>query len=160
MFRPLCIVYHSMQQHATGVWITFNYPVFPDNSCYTMYMKITLTGVVPAKKNSKQWIVRGGQKFLVPSQNHKDWHDGAMWELKQQRVESVKQPVEIHCAFYMKDNRRRDLDGAISSILDLFVDAGILEDDDWKHVPKISACVLGIDKSNPHVVVSISPTSV
>ena len=38
--------------------------------------------------------------------------------------------------FYHGDMKRRDSDNQLSSVLDTLVDAGILEDDNWKIIPE------------------------
>jgi len=39
--------------------------------------------------------------------------------------------------------------------MDMLVDAKIIEDDSWKHVPNIQLKSLGVDKNNPMVDITI-----
>lgn len=122
-------------------------------------MNITLLGKVPPKKNSKRWIVRGGQKFLIPSEQHATWHKDVCTQLRQQRPQAIVGPVSLLCTFYMGDNRKRDLDGALASILDVLVDNRLIEDDCWQIVQRITVVSAGVDKENPRVDIVVSPIS-
>lgn len=58
--------------------------------------------------------------------------------------------------FYVQDLRRRDVSNMIESINDLFVDLGIVADDDWKHV-RIGLADAELDRENPRCEVTIKP---
>ena len=57
--------------------------------------------------------------------------------------------------FYCKDLRRRDVSNMLESINDLLVDAGIIEDDDWKHV-RIGGADADLDRENPRAEITIN----
>lgn len=82
---------------------------------------------------------------MVSNKLHREWEEQALWQLKGKKP-VVKYPVAISCMFYMKDNRHRDLDNCLSSVLDVLVKAGILEGDDWKRVSPITIDCGGVDK--------------
>ena len=90
---------------------------------------ITLTGQVPSKKNSRI-NTRSGRSF--PSKRYSEWHKLALKQLEGE--EKFPERVGIEYSFYQQDNRRRDISNQLESINDLLVDAGLLEDDDWKHL--------------------------
>lgn len=101
-------------------------------------MKITLMGETPSKKNSRI-NTRSGRSF--PNQRYVKWHDRVISELhvlllqKQiRKFEGVK--VKMTVTFFHDSFRRIDSDNQLSSILDTLVDAGILEDDNWKVIPR------------------------
>ena len=101
-------------------------------------MKITLMGETPSKKNSRI-NTRSGRSF--PNQRYVRWHDRVISELhvlllqKQiRKFEGVK--VKMTVTFFHENLVRRDSDNQLSSILDTLVDAGILEDDNWKIIPR------------------------
>ena len=58
--------------------------------------------------------------------------------------------------FYVQDLRRRDVSNMIESINDLFVDMGVVVDDDWKHV-KIGEGDAELDRNNPRAEIIIKP---
>ena len=58
--------------------------------------------------------------------------------------------------FYVQDLRRRDVSNMIESINDLFVDLGIVEDDDWKHV-RIGSGDAELDRRSPRAEITIKP---
>ena len=58
--------------------------------------------------------------------------------------------------FYNKDNVRHDLDNMASSILDLLVDVGYLEDDCCGIVNRLIISFGGLDRKNPRVEVTIT----
>lgn len=111
----------------------------------------TITGGVPSKKNSRI-NTRSGRSF--PSKDYTEWHERASEEILTQGIERFTTPVEIEINFYFKNNIRQDLDNRLSSILDLLVDLGVIEDDRWQCVPEIE--LKGhIDKENPRAEISI-----
>lgn len=48
-----------------------------------------------------------------------------------------------------------DLTNKAESVMDLLVDCGIIVDDSWQVVEKLTLRIGGIDKKNPRVVVEI-----
>lgn len=101
-------------------------------------MKITLQGETPSKKNSRI-NTRSGRSF--PNQRYTKWHDGVVSELNYllltKQIQSFKDvKVKLEVTFYHGDLVRRDSDNQLSSILDTLVDAKILEDDNWKIIPR------------------------
>lgn len=118
--------------------------------------KITILGQTPSKKNSRI-NTRSGRSF--PSKRYSEWHKSASEQLKQlisitPRGDSEK--VAIFYMFYVQDLRRRDVSNMIESINDLFVDLGIVKDDDWKHV-KIGDGDAELDRENPRAEIIIKP---
>lgn len=63
---------------------------------------------------------------------------------------SAEGKVTIAYQFFVKDNRRRDLDNMIASVNDVLVKAGLLIDDDWQHLA-IGGADAEIDKKSPRV---------
>lgn len=110
--------------------------------------------VIPSQKNSKRIAInkRTGRPFVMSDQRIKDWRDEASVFLPN---ENVKGRVEIEFNFTHKDKRRHDLDNEVSSLLDLFVLKGLIEDDSCFIVNKITANFVGVDKDNYGVQVKI-----
>ena len=110
--------------------------------------------VIPSQKNSKRIAInkRTGRPFVMSDQRIKDWRNQASVFLPN---ENVKGRVEIEFNFTHKDKRRHDLDNEVSSLLDLFVLNGLIEDDSCFVVNKITANFVGVDKDNYGVQVKI-----
>ena len=71
--------------------------------------------------------------------------EALLWRIKALSDELVNQ-----------DNRCHDLDNMVSSVLDLLVDAGYLEDDHCKIVSSMLVVFRGVDKGNPRVEIDIT----
>ena len=112
-----------------------------------------IEGSVPSKKNQRQTFVKNGRVINIPSKRYKEWHEQAMWQLK--GFGNLKPPYEIVLTFWMKDNRKTDLDNKVGSVLDLLQDAGIIEDDCWQMLGSVKAVAGGISKNSPRVKVEI-----
>ena len=97
-----------------------------------------LTGETPSKKNSRQ-VLRGGKN--IPSKNYLMWLKRAEIGIFRQGilVPEISCPIEIKLVFHHKDDRTRDTDNQVSSILDLLKGIKVIKDDNWKIVRKISA---------------------
>ncbi len=110
-----------------------------------------IPGEVISKKNSKRCF--GGK--AVSSKAHMKWEKQAMAEMQYKRVKwTGDYPVELHVFFYRKTRRIFDYSNLLESVQDMMVKAGIIFDDDFKHViPVISG--MAIDKDHPRVAVSI-----
>ena len=122
-------------------------------------LKITITGRVPSKKNSTISFVRNGRMFHMPSNQYRDWHKDASKQIMSMGKVWPELPIkraDITMWFYWPDRRKADISNKTESIMDLLVDNGILEDDNWEIVPFLNLYSGGIDKNNPRVEVSIS----
>lgn len=117
-------------------------------------IKFTLLGSVPPKKNSRNIFVRRGRVINVPSPRYKIWEEQCLWQLKGQRpiLNGIK---SLTATFWVPDNRARDLDNMLSSVMDLLVKAGVLVSDAWQEVRPITIDCGGVDKSNPRVEITI-----
>lgn len=113
-----------------------------------------LFGQVPSQKNSKQIFInkRTGKPFITSSAKVKEWQVDAGWQLKMMR-KCESYPIELDLHFYVADKRSRDLDNMCSSVLDALRAAGIILDDDWQHVRRITLSAEH-DGLNPRVVIS------
>lgn len=114
-------------------------------------IKLTLTGIPPAKKNSKRWIVRGSRRFLVPSEKHEAWHSLATYEVIHQ-IGGIREILplsvsKIEITYFATDKRRRDSSNATESVMDLLVDIGVLKDDNMIEVPDLRMIYGGILKT-------------
>lgn len=118
-------------------------------------MKLTIIGNVPSKKNSKKLFFIRNRPIFAPSTNYEKWHKQALPQLL------GKSPVEgqikdIELIFYPESKRKSDLTNKAESIMDLLVDAGIIEDDNWFVIPKVVLIFGGVDKNNPRCEITIN----
>lgn len=116
---------------------------------------ITILGQVPSQKNGKNVGVnpRTGRVFVTSNAIVKAWQEEAAWQLKSATAFPGK--VAISYVFYVKDNRRRDLDNMVTSVNDSLVKAGIIADDSWQVLEIEGACGV-YDKENPRVMIFIN----
>lgn len=120
-------------------------------------LQLTISGQTPAQKNSKSIAYnRGtGKPFIMSNQNVKNWQNTAAIELLRYRIkEPLEGRQELSVMFYVKDNRRRDLDNMLTTIQDALVKAGILTDDSWKSL-KIGAVDAELDKDCPRAEIML-----
>jgi Holliday junction resolvase RusA-like endonuclease len=115
-----------------------------------------IEGRIPSKKNSRCLFVRGGKLMNIPSAKYTEWHKSAMEQVSEIRKKYfLLKDVEIQIDFFAPDKRASDLSNKAESIMDLLVDAGILEDDNWWVVGRLVLCFRGVDKANPGATVYI-----
>lgn len=116
-------------------------------------MKLTISGDCPSKKNGKRIVTnkKTGKPFMISSERHNNWEKEALVELKNQfkDYKIVDYPISVTAVFYNGSLRRKDLDNQISSVLDVMVKAGVLEDDNVKFVDSIQLQYGGLDRENP-----------
>lgn len=120
-------------------------------------LSLIIFGDVPSQKNNKQiFINRGtGKPFVASNPRVKAWQTDAAWQLKSVKVPVWKYPIAVRLSFAFRTARRRDLENAASTVLDALVHAGVIADDDYKHVCPITLDFLGVDKTNPRVEVEL-----
>ena len=118
-------------------------------------MMIHIPLETPSKKNSRVVDRRTGRTF--PNKRYTEWHKAASLYVRQQHAHPLDGgPFALYLEFTHGDKIRRDSDNGVSSILDLLVDCGVLQDDNWMVVSKIVTTNL-YDKGNPSVNISIIP---
>ena len=97
---------------------------------------LELFGTIPSKKNSRI-NTRSGLSF--PSKKYVEWHNQAIMDIiRQSNGVKFADPIEISIKLFFGTRRRADIDNKTASIFDTLTDAGVIVDDDWKHIPKLS----------------------
>lgn len=103
-----------------------------------MILRFHFEGNTPSKKNQKRILKRGdGRSFIASSSEHQRWHKAAviLMTYQRSRITGVRFPIprcaRVIALLYYENHRRRDSSNTFESIMDLLVDAGILEDDSW-----------------------------
>ena len=111
---------------------------------------ITILGRIPSKKNSRI-TTRSGRSF--PSKQYTAWQKDASRQLSINKVQPITNPEYILIEIYAPDKRKADLTNKAESIMDLFVDNGIIADDNWFVVGKVLLNFSGVDVKNPRAVI-------
>lgn len=102
-------------------------------------------------------VCRGSRPILLPSSKYKEWHTDASLQIKQQKIQPVKGCIEsVILTFYAPDRRKFDLTNKAESIMDLLVDNGIIEDDNYSIIPNLQLMFGGVEKDNPRCEVNLS----
>lgn len=115
-------------------------------------MEIVIDGQTPAKKNSRQGVVRNGRIMNFPSKIYQAWEKAAVLQLKSQFKGQADGKVTLAYQFYVGDKRKRDLDNMIASVNDVLVKVGLLADDSWQCLA-IGGADAEYDKKNPRAVI-------
>ena len=105
------------------------------------------------KKNHSQ-IVRGR---LVPSKQYTIYRKEALKSLLAQKrpQEPINYPVNVKALYFMKTHRKVDRPNLENALLDVLVDAGILEDDNCTIAATADGSKVLYDKENPRTEVEI-----
>ncbi|MGE0716248.1 MAG: hypothetical protein AB7P02_12475, partial [Alphaproteobacteria bacterium] len=72
-------------------------------------MTLELPGRTRSKKNSKRRIRCGRNVFMVPSQEHADWHRDMSLLLASQRSPKPIERCDVSITLYTSDRREGDL---------------------------------------------------
>ena len=119
-------------------------------------MDLIYHGAIVAKKNNKR-IMRAanGRPWIASSQEAKAQEQIMAYMFALQAKEQGwqaddKKVYNVAIGIVEPDKRRRDLDNQATAILDALVLAGILPDDDNKHLQDLHIFTLGYDKHDPH----------
>lgn len=120
-------------------------------------VKITITGDTPSKKNNRQAIYVKGRTIFIANKLHQAWHKQALPQLLGTKpVDNVK---SVSLKFFPSTKRLWDLSNKAESIMDLLVDASIIEDDNYSVIPKLILEIGGKDKENPRceIIINYAP---
>lgn len=100
-------------------------------------------------------ICRGNRPILISNGQFQAWNTEQLWYLKSLGSIRAREIIEVVISYYLPDKRRTDLTNKTESLMDLMVDAGILEDDNCTIVPQLRLVYLGVDKLNPRAEIRI-----
>ena len=94
-------------------------------------MKLTLTGRIPSKKNSRRHFkTPTGRRIVMPSAAYERWHTEAGYQLLSHRPKQpLDGPISLTCTFYLKGRLDSDLDNMMASVADLLEDMGFIQND-------------------------------
>lgn len=112
-------------------------------------------GTIPSKKNSRMLFVRNGRIINLPQKRYEEWHKTALQSLKKIAPRLSDSIEEVHLTIYSENKRKFDLTNKAESIMDLLVDAGIILDDNYEVIPKITIKYGGVSKEDPRCEIEI-----
>jgi len=116
--------------------------------------RLTVTGRIPSKKNSRNVFCRKGRPVTIPSKEYLSWHKKSCLELiGTKRIDGM---CEIKIVFFWPDRRITDLTNKAESIMDLLVDNHIITNDSWGYIPNLHLLSGGLDRGNPRAEISIT----
>lgn len=109
-----------------------------------------------SKKNSMQILINKatGRPFIMPSKRYKEYEKDAMYFMPK-GIETIAEPVNVKCLFYMPTRRKVDLTNLLEAIDDILVKAGILQDDHSGIVVSHDGSRVLYDKNRPRTEVEI-----
>lgn len=119
-------------------------------------LKITIPLTPVSKKNSQQILINKatGRPFIMPSKRYKEYENDAM-HFMPKGIETIAEPVNVKCMFYMPTKRKVDLTNLLEAIDDILVKAGVLEDDHSGIVVSHDGSRVLYDKERPRTEVEI-----
>lgn len=112
---------------------------------------LIIKGHVPSKKNSKRIVCQGKFPRVLNSKHYEEWREQAGWQIKS--MQPVKDFAQVFIKIYAPDKRKADLTNKAESIMDLLVDMGKIEDDNWYVCKDVRLVFGGVDKENPRAEV-------
>lgn len=109
--------------------------------------RIQINGNTPSKKNSRI-NTRSGRSF--PSSKYTAWHKLASSQLIETSPFSCG---KLTISFIAGDRRKFDLTNKAESIMDLLVDCGLIEDDNYSIIPELVLKFGGYEKGFPRTII-------
>ena len=91
-------------------------------------LSLKINGRVISKKNSKRAIRAGGRLLFIPSKAYEAFKEDCLLQLSGIKSYFDK-PIEVKYEFKLKGKLDSDIDNLQSSINDILMDTGIIEDD-------------------------------
>jgi Holliday junction resolvase RusA-like endonuclease len=89
--------------------------------------------------------------MVLSSKAYREWHKVASLLLPKTPISNI---IELTIVFYFPDARKTDLSNKAESIMDLLVDNGVIEDDNWSVVPRLVLIAGGISRDNPRAEIT------
>jgi hypothetical protein len=126
----------------------------PAVSTRELPVRFEILGDIPSKKNSKKIIQVKGRVMIVPSSHYEKWHKQAMKQIEWNEP-NLPDGLAIEICLHPSTYRAGDLSNKAESLLDLLVDRGVIRDDNWFAVPRVTLNFGGVDRINPRAEVVI-----
>lgn len=104
---------------------------------------------------------RNGRHGMPPtrvmSSEYRAWRESAQRILMAGQYEQFDRPVDITLELSPADARARDVDNYAKAVLDTLVQAGVIVDDNSRHIRALSV-IWRNASDDPHVSVTVAPT--
>lgn len=120
-------------------------------------IKIILRTPPRTKKNSSQIIFnkKTGKRMVIPSQQYKEYEQACLRQIRKPSV-AIDFPVNVKCVYFMPTRRKVDLCNLIEATMDIFVRAGVLNDDNSEIAVSHDGSRVFYDKENPRAEITIT----
>lgn len=107
------------------------------------------------KKNNMQVVRnrRSGRPMVIQSKQYLKYEKDCEFFIP--KIDTINQPVNVKCLFYMPTKGKVDLVNLENAILDILVKYGVLEDDNSKIVVSMDGSRVLYDKEHPRTEVEI-----
>ena len=116
-------------------------------------MIIRIWGQVRGGKNNVL-MTRTGHRY--PNPVFAKWRDNAVIQVRSQmRGGVLAVPLKALVNYWREDNRRRDVPALLDGIWHVLERAGVVKDDTL--ISEVHWLPMGVDKTNPHVVIQLEP---
>lgn len=121
------------------------------------YLKITIKGDTPSKKNENKVTCSGKFPRTYKSKRYRDWYQQVSEAFKMPRGHDLplKTTHSTTLSFWGANKRKWDLTNRAESIMDFLVDMGVLEDDNYEVCPCVQMVYMGVSRTNPRCEVEI-----
>lgn len=120
-------------------------------------------GVPRVKKNTQRAILAVNKKTgkpypkIVQTKAYLAWKKSAIPQINRQKPrETISQPINLQCRFYMDTNSLVDLSALYEGIQDELVACGVLSDDNYAIVASHDGSGVFVDKTNPRMEIIIT----
>lgn len=90
---------------------------------------IVILGQPVTKKNSQMARCVNGRPMIIQSKVYRAYEKAALGSLGQYRGRRFSGPVEVTVHYWLKDNRRPDLNNLMAATADILEKAGIIRND-------------------------------
>lgn len=118
---------------------------------------ITIYGRPIVKKSNQRVVWTGGYPKKINTKAYNRWHKSAVPQVNLQKPDhTIDYPVNAKCEFYMPTKGRVDLSALYESWQDVFVECGILEDDNYKIVASHDGSGVFLDRETPRTVITLT----
>ena len=117
---------------------------------------LVIPGQPVTKKNSQVARCVKGKPVLIQSQAYRVYERAALTALLAYRGERVTGPVEVTVLYWLKDNRRPDLNNLLAATADILEKAGVIVND-REIVSWDGSRVMG-KSPDPRAEITIRPT--
>ena len=114
-----------------------------------MILEFTVNLIPRTKKNNMQIVKNRSQSYVIQGKAYRQFEKDCLNVIPHQYRLHIQEPCIVYTKYYMPDKRRVDISNLLAASHDILVKAGVLEDDNYKIIPKIIAEYGGVDRENP-----------